>query len=197
MPRSRSLVLGLLAVAGGLATASTAQAKIVLGQSIDRAGIAPGSVFGWGITTASPQRCEALALTRPGGLSGRYVTYVPNNHWYTIRGSLPGLSGCAAQGTRRVVFEQQKQEQGIGLHPHLEWTVNSFPLVVIRGNRAKHVEATVRAAHQCWPRSTGGYGEYDKTHHILARAAAVVMWTPKGGQPVSKIFTSTARAVCR
>jgi hypothetical protein len=95
-----------------------------------------------------------------------------------------------------VVFEQQKQEQGIGLHPHLEWTVNSFPAVVVKGNQAKHLQAKVRAPHQCWPRSAGGYGEYDKTHHIEARPAAVVTWTPNGGQPISKTFTGIAHVAC-
>lgn len=145
----------------------------------------------------SPQRCEALALAQPGHLEGRYVTYVPNNHWYTMRGSLTALGQCAAEGTRKAVFEQQKQEPGIGLHPKLEWLTNSFPVITVKGNQAKRVQATVRAPHECWPTPIGAYGDFDKTHHIKARMTAIVTWTPKGGQPVSKTFTSTPQAVCR
>jgi hypothetical protein len=145
----------------------------------------------------SPQSCEAQALTRPDHLEGRYVTYVPNNHWYTMRGSLPAMGQCTAEGTRKVIFEQQKQETGIGLHPKLEWLANSFPRIVIKGNQAKRVQATVRAFHGCWPEPIGAYGDSDKTRHIKARMTAIVTWTPKGGQPVSKTFTSTPQAVCR
>jgi len=140
-------------------------------------------------------QCETVALSAPASLTGGYVGgYVLNNNNYEIQATNKTLpKGC--HGKLAVSLFQQKQEEGIGLHPKLTWTPNGFR-PDHSSTDGRHKEVVLRAARQCWSLSNGGGGDYDKKHDIKARPAETKTYTPTGGQPVSMTFTGRAAQVC-
>jgi|GEM_PF-3143367 len=144
----------------------------------------------------SAAQCEALALERPGHLTGNYETFkVPNDNLYDISFSLTSLRNC--QGTRKVKALEQQLTLGYGLHPKLEWQTIGETKTFPDTNGMKNVHATVRAVHACWPRPVDPWGNSDKTGHVKGRPAVVETWTPTGGAPVKVTFSGTPRQVCK
>jgi hypothetical protein len=194
-----TLAIGRAIGGSVLAFASFSAESAVLAPDSYAQGVGPSShlIETPAVASSKALQCEALALERPGKLTGSYQTYsVPNDNHYQIRFTLPSIKECDSLGKRKVTAFQQKQELGYGLHPKLEWTGNGLNTTLFT-NQAKSVDVVLRAAHQCWPVPIGAYGNSDKTGHIKARPAVKETWIPKGGSPVSAIFSGAARLACK
>jgi hypothetical protein len=115
MPRSRPFVLGLLLSAGLMATASTAEAKIVVGQSID--GIKLGDTQAHVEQVLGP---PAYKYEANGGSSWGYPT--------TLLGRV-GLDSTHHVNAIWTASKRQKTSQGIGPGSSLAQVRKAYPKV--------------------------------------------------------------------
>ena len=143
------------------------------------------------------QVCQTAALSAPRNLTGRYESYsIPNDTLYDVHISLPSIKKCDSTGHRKITVFQEKQELGYGLHPVLEWTANGESKSITT-NKVTTASFVLRAAHQCWPRPIGGYGNLDKVNHAGARPAVKETWIPKKGSRVSITYNGKAAPACK
>ncbi len=177
--------------------AAAAQAPAPLYASADPFGTPGLSDSLTATASATAEECATEAMEPPKGLTGEYESYdTPNDNFYQIRFGLNSLVNCASEGKLKVTAFQQKQELGDGLHPKLVWTANGLSASAVT-DQPKREDFVVRAVHECWPRSTGGYGNLDKIRHRLGRPAVRKTWTPISGPKVSQVFTGKAAPVCK